>query len=202
MNQQLGQFQQPKKPVNNTVNDSILESLRSIGGGVGKTVVKDIAGKGASDALKSIFGTIPTQNQGELHPNESFDFNKEKYMPQYRRPEAALRPQIKTEDIGIKEKIDAVRMELKSLSQSVKQLQTEITKAVSETPVDPGIYHLNFFERLRLILKVMRQQIEDSRSWLATWSTRKKKMGFWGKYKKHGTQFGLSSERSTATQAG
>ena len=202
MNQQFGQPQQPKKPAKVAVNDSILESLRSIGGGVGKTVVKDFAGKGASDALKSLFGTLPQQHRGEMKPDQSVDLTKEYYPPQQRRVETFVRPQVRSEDAAIKEKIDAVRMELKSLSQSVKELQTEITKAVTETIVDPGIYHLNFFERLRSILHIMRQQIDDSRTWLSTWNTRKKKMGFWGKYKKHGTQFGLSSERTMATQAG
>ena len=202
MNDVFGQQQQPKKPVRTQVNDSILESLRSIGGGVGKTVIKDLAGKGASDAIKSLFGGLQSPPQGEMRPDQPIDFNKEYYPPQMRRPEIAVRPHVKLEDVGIKEKIDAVRMELKALSQSVKQLQSEITKAVTETPVDPGIYHLNFFERLRSILNIMRQQIDDSRTWLATWNTRKKKMGYWGKYKKHGTQFGLSSERTVATQAG
>lgn len=202
MNQLFGLQPQPKKPTRSLVNDSIGESLRSIGGTVGKTVTKDLVGKGASDALRSLFGAIRPPPQGEMRPDQPVDFRKEYYPPQTRRPEVVVRPYVKLEDVGIKEKIDAVRMELKALSQSVKQLQTEIVKAAIETPVDPGTYHLNFFERLRSIVEILRQQIDDSRTWLATWSTRKKKMGYWGKYKKHGTQFGLSSERTVATQAG
>lgn len=205
MNDQFGQPPPPKKPVKTQVNDSILESLRSLGSGVGKTVTKDVVGKGASDALKSLFGTFPQPTQGEFRPNQPLDFSRERYSPYpLRRPEAAVaRPQpVKLEETGIKEKIEAVRMELKALAQSVKQLHSKVTNTISETPVDPGIYHLNFFERLKGILKILRQQVDDSRSWLALWTTRKKKMGYWGKYKKHGTQFGLSSERTVATQAG
>lgn len=201
MNDPFVQQQQPKKPVRTPVNDSILESLRSIGGGVGKTVVKDVAGQAASDALRSLFGQLP--KQGEFNPNQANDYARERQpMPQMRRPEFAARPHIHTEEVGIKQKIEAVRTELAALAQSVKNLHSEISNTVAETPVNPGIYHVNFFERLKGILKILRQQIEDSRSWLLLSTGRKKKMGYWGKYKKHGTQFGLSSERTVATQAG
>lgn len=194
---------QPKKPVKTPVNDSILESLRSLGTGVGKTVTKDVLGKGAGDALRSLFGSMPAAPQSELRPNQPVDFSRERYNPYIRRPEVAPRPApVKLEEVGIKEKIEAVRAELAALVKSVKQLHAEVTNAATETPVAPGVYHLNFFERLKGILKVLRQQVEDSRSWLTLWTGRKKKMGFWGLYKKHGTKFGLSSERTIATQAG
>lgn len=183
MNDPFGQQPVQKKPTQSYTNDSILESLRTLGGGVGKT------------ALRSLFG--------EFRPNQPYDLSRERQpIPQMRRPEAFVRPQAKLEETGIKEKIESVRMELRALAQAVKQLHSEITNQVDQAPVDPGIYHLNFFERLKGILKILRQQVEDSRSWLTLWTSRKKKIGFWGKYKKHGTQFGLSSERTVATQAG
>ena len=195
MNDPFGQQPSQKKPTQPAVNDSILESLRTLGGGVGKTVGRDVLGKGSSDALKSLFG--------ELRPNQPHDLSRERQpIPQMRRPEVIIRPQIKLEETGIKQQIEAVRMQLRELAQSVKQLHHEITNQIDQEPVDPGIYHLNFFERLKGILKILRQQVEDSRSWLTLWTSRKKKIGFWGKYKKHGTQFGLSSERTVATQAG
>ncbi len=201
MNDPFVPQQPPKKPVRTPVNDSILESLRNIGGGVGKTIIKDVAGQAANDALRSLFGQLP--RQGEFRPNQPNDYARERQpMQQIRRPEYIPRPQISTEEVGIKQKIEAVRTELAALAQSVKRLHSEISNSVAETPVNPGIYHVNFFERLKGILKILRQQIEDSRSWLLLSTGRKKKMGYWSKYKKHGTQFGLSSERTTATQAG
>lgn len=205
MSDPFGQQSAQKKPVKTQVNDSILESLRSLGSGVGKTVTKDVIGKGTSDALKSLFGSVPQPTQGEFRPNQPIDFSRERYNPYIRRPETVVRPAaIKVEETGIKEKIEAVRMELRSLAQAVKKLHAEVTNQIDQAPVDPGIYHLNFFERLKGILKILRQQVEDSRSWLALWTSRnsKKKMGYWGLYKKQGTKFGLSSERTSATQAG
>jgi len=103
---------------------------------------------------------------------------------------------------GIEQKINAIRAELAMLSKTIKTLNTDIQKAITEMPEHPGIYHENFFERLRTILVLIRTQIEDSRTWLTMWTDRKKKKGFWASYKKHGTKFGLSSERTVSMSAG
>lgn len=190
-------------------NDSILESLRSIGGNVGKTIAKDVVGGAATDALTSLFGG-PVKRQGELTPNKPFNFQKDMAgrpermpFPGFRRPEVKPRePFIKKEEPHLKEQIQAVQAELKALAASIKSLSNDIQKAVTETPVDPGIYHKNFYERIRSVLKLMREQIDDSRTWLNLSSSRKSKKGYWGKYKKHGTSFGLSNERTLATQSG
>lgn len=198
-------FQQtkpPKRPAAFT-NDSILEAIRDLGGGVGKTLAHDVAGKVATDALSSLFGT-PIK-QGELRQNESIDFPVERApQPVIRRPE--VRPAEKVvfhEDPKIKQQLDAVRAELAALVKSMQTLNIEIQKAVAETPVSPGIYHVTFYEKLRSVLQMLREQIDDSRSWLSLSSQRKqKRMGYWGMFKKHGTTFGLSNERSIATSAG
>lgn len=182
-------------------NDSILEALRELGSGVGKTVTKDVAARVANDAFSSLFGAIP--KSGELHQNEPITITKEKQPTRIAfRPEVRREPVIPVEEAGLKQQIEAVRMELKMLAASVKNYNQEVSRAINDVPTDPGVYHLNFLQRLRSVLIILRQQIEDSRSWLALWSGRKQKKRFWGLYKKHGTQFGLSSERTSSTQAG
>lgn len=184
-------------------NDSILESLRSLGSGVGKTVGKDVPGKIASDALASLFGG-PAKTQGELKANNPVNFGHERApFPGYRRAE--VRPHeafVMPEEPQIKQQIEAIRTELKALSASIQSLNSDIRKTITETPVNPGVYHKNFFERLRSVLQLLREQIDDSRTWLNLYSNRKQKKGYWGMYKKHGTTFGLSNERTMATQAG
>ena len=49
---------QPAKKKPTYTNNSILESLRDLGSGVGKSVAKDVVGTVASDALTSLFGQI------------------------------------------------------------------------------------------------------------------------------------------------
>lgn len=200
MVQQPLQPQQKKKQVHFT-NNSILESLRGLGTGVGKSLARDVAGGVGKSALSSLFGS--TSTIGEFQMSQRAERSPERFPHMgLQRTEATRPPVVKLEEIGIKQKIESVRSELKALTASLKTLNTEIAKAVSEVPVHPGVYHENFFDRLRSIIKVLREQIEDSRSWLALWTQRKQKRNFWGLYKKHGTQFGLSSERTIATQAG
>lgn len=196
------QQNQPKKP-QRPANDSILESLRSLGSGVGKTVAKDVTGKIASDALSSLFGTPPKQ-QGELRPNSPVDMRPERTpFPGFRRPEVQPRaPYVAQVEPHLKEQIEAIRTELKALAGSIRSLNSEMQRTIMEVPVEPGIYHKNFFERLRSVLQLLREQIDDSRTWMSLYNGRKQKKGYWNSYKKHGTQFGLSNERTMATQAG
>lgn len=196
------QSQKPVRRLKTYTNDNILEALRGIGSGVGKGLIKDVAEKTASDALKSLFGGIP--QHGELKANQVIDFSQERQpQPRMHRPEVHQPERVVFhEDTAIKQQLDAVRAELKALSKSVQMLSLDIQKAVIETPVSPGTYHITFYEKLRSILKMLREQIDDSRSWLTLHTERKKKMGYWGMFKKHGTTFGLSNERSLATSAG
>lgn len=190
--------QQPKYQ-----NDSILESLRSLGSGVGKSIAKDVAGSVATDALSSLFGA-PVKKQGEISPNKPLNFQKERApFPGFRRPEMQPRaPFVKKDEPQLKQQIEAVQAELKALAASIKNLSADIQKTVTEVPIDPGIYHKNFYERIRSVLRLMREQIDDSRTWLNLSSARSNKKSYWGKYKKHGTSFGLSNERTLATQSG
>lgn len=193
----------PKKKQSAIPNNSILESLRDLGSGVGKAVAKDVVGQVAADALSSLFGRPaggdlkPPQPTGEVYPE------RQPFRPPFRRPEV-YQPMVAVyrEEIGIKEKLEAVRLELKTLVATIKKFNSQVERAIEDIPTHPGVYHLNFLERLRGVIMALRQSIEDSSSWLALWTSRKKKKQYWGLYKKHGTSFGLSSERNVSTQAG
>lgn len=202
----MNQPQQPKKRVNPFMRgDNILETVRGMGSHIGKTVANDVVSKIASNALSDIVGARPKikQQYGEIAPHEHLQFEPETHM-QPRSHAHELIQAISSKDITeTKQKLDAVRSELQALSKSIQGLQQEIQTAVMEMPVDPGIYHLTFFEQLKQILMSIRERVDDSRTWLATWKANaKKKQGYWGLYKKHGTSFGLSSERTLSTQAG
>lgn len=195
MVQRMNQPQQPKKRPTNpyVVGDNVLETVRSLGSGVAKTA-QDATTRIASDALRDIISgrrteEIPMGRGEQIQPKIS---NKE-----------LIQPLIQKDLAETKQKLEAIRRELSALSKSIQGLCSEIQTAVMEMPVEPGIYHLNFFEQLRIMLSHIRERVDDSRTWLATWKTNvKKKQGYWGMYKKHGTSFGLSSERTLATQAG
>ncbi len=194
-------FSYQKKKLQGYANDSILEALRDLGSGVGKTITKDVVGKVGTDALSSLFSTIP--KSGELKPNQPIELNRHEVQPTaFTRPEINHIKTAPLTETNLKQQIEAVRAELKALSISIKNLNLDVEKSIADTPLEVGVYHLTFLSRLRSILIILHQQIEDSRAWLALSTTRKKQKAYWGLYKKHGTKFGLSSERTMATQAG
>lgn len=190
---------QPKRQ-----SDSVLEQLRDIGGNVQKTVTHDLFGQGVDDAFGSMFGQFP--QSGEFRPNSpyEYDYGMEKpFTPQ--RPifnEEEHRRKVEADQIQIRQQLEAIRTELKALAVSIKKFHREVDQAITEMPVNPGIYHINFLERLRLVIKQLRQNVDDGSSWLAAFSGRKQKRKYWGMYKKHGTTFGLSQERTASTQSG
>jgi len=203
MGNPMYQQQNQKRKFPTHINDGVLESLRGVGGSVGKTITKDVVSGVGADIVQSFFGT---PRSGDLYPNQPIEF-----IPQKIEMEKKVPPAIRTEtpridtsqdDRETKQKVEGIRKELKALSQSITQLNQEVKKTITEAPVSPGVYHLNFYEHLRTFIQVMREQIDDSRTWLATSSKRKQKKGYWGMYKKHGTTFGLSGERNIATSAG
>ena len=191
----------PRKQTNVT-NNSILESFRDLSTGVGKSVAKDVVGKVASDAFNSLFGSTlggdikRSQPMVEAYP-ERQPFRTIK-RPEVYQPMVAVH----REEAGMKEKLESVRRELATLAASIKKFNSQVERAIDDIPAHPGIYHLNFLERLRGVIMAIRENIEDSNSWLSLWTTRKQKRKYWGMYKKHGTSFGLSSERNVSTQAG
>ncbi len=89
------------------------------------------------------------------------------------------------------------------LEKSNKGLVAEMSKVkVQQIPEKSGIYYIRFLEWLLTVVHQMRMKVEDGRTWLVSFTQKKKKMGYWKMYKKHGTTFGLSQERSLASQTG
>jgi len=108
------------------------------------------------------------------------------------------------ENREIKQKLQEIMNELQRLVSTSNVLKMEFADvSVEQAPQQAGEYHLNFFDWLLLTIRAARQKVEDSGAWLATAKNKGgKKGGYWGMFKKHGTTFGLSNERSVATQTG
>ncbi len=201
-------FQQgnQKQKSQRVVANNVLESLLDLTGDVSHAMVNDLAKQVPATALDALLGKPVA---GNLSPNESIQFPRQherktaEEKPQMKKPENHL-PIMRSDEAYVRQQLDAIRAELKALAQSVQSLNAEVKNAVlSADPTNPGVYHVNFYEQLISFIKAIRMQVEDSRTWLAVSNQRKsKKMGYWGMYKKHGTTFGLSTERTLATQAG
>lgn len=101
------------------------------------------------------------------------------------------------------QQVKQIMDELKKLIQSSHILQVEFAEvAVEAKPVEVGKYHLNFFEWMLIVIRNAREKVENSGAWLSTVKGKGEKKGYWGMFKKHGTTFGMSNERSVATQTG
>lgn len=199
------QSNQKKRPNPYVVGDNVLETVRGIGATVGTTVKRDVVTQIAEDALQDIVGGRASTHQPteQLQPNETVQLKGNTEEKPIHRKQESIQSLIQKDVVETKQKLEAIRQELHTLSKSIQGLSQDIQTAVMEMPVEPGIYHINFFEQLKIMLMSIRERVDDSRSWLSAWKTNaKKKRGYWGMYKKHGTSFGLSNERTLATQAG
>jgi hypothetical protein len=102
-----------------------------------------------------------------------------------------------------KNKVNALINEVKNLSKAVSKLETQIDTAASIAPVNPGVYHETFFEKLISFIKSMTKNINSASNWLSTSSNKAKKNPYyWQQVKKQGSNFYLSQERYMSTQAG
>jgi len=189
---------------------NFLEALRNLGEGVVDSAVHDVAEGVAQTAADQLTG----RKTGELKPNQTLDLEKAtqeesgEKLPQafqgefldLRRQEKLVYSQAEQET---KLQIAAILDELKKLALSTKDLAQEMEVAAKQVPVEPGVYHLNFFEKLREAILLFKKRIQESTTWLAAFNQRAKRRSYyWRQVGKSGTKFMLSQERYMSTQAG
>lgn len=163
---------------------------------------------GWGQQLKGLFNpdSFFAQTSGEIKPSKAIHPPvKEKFA---RSNEILVFSRtVKEHEQKIYQETNMVLQRLKEqvtiLEKSNKGLVSEMAKVkVEQVPQKSGIYYIRFLEWLLTVVRQMRMKVEDGRAWLATFTQKKKKMGYWKMYKKHGTTFGLSQERSLASQTG
>lgn len=182
--------------------DTLLEQLRDLGGGTVKTTANDLVGGVASGFINEFLGP----KRADLKPGETVTLPQEtvptRPVTEVKKPEVII---FTAQEANLAQEVEAFRAELKKTAEELHELNTsvvEVEKAVAQTPARVGKYHLAFFARLRAILRLFRQQVNESRMWLEESFNKKRKRQFWSMFKKHGTSFGLSSERAVSQQAG
>lgn len=127
----------------------------------------------------------------------------EQHMEYFRTVNNADRIGETRTETQVKQAIEQIRMEIKKLMQTSKLVERTVKDATADqAPVKPGKYHLNFFEFVLGVIKDATRKLEDTVSYGAVFSSKKQQSKYWTKYQKHGTTFGLSGERTTATQTG
>lgn len=192
------------------------EVIKGLGGSIAKSLTEDLAKEGISDLWKQMLGTESgqkkekTAKKGELQPGEELHLQKREqvqriepgidYAREFIQAEKII---IKKEQNEVKVQIQEILMELRKITKSSKELEIEFKDVTVETmPVNPGKFHLNFFEWVLSQLRRARMRIEDSAHWTSVIKSKKSQRQYWHLFKKHGTSFGLSGERIVATQVG
>ena len=196
--------------------DDHIEASRSIGSSVSSSLLNDLLKPGGKDLLKQVgaFEVLGRAKKGgEMHEGEEIDLKNAHKKETIQHVEAAYNY---TEKIlhGDREiqaetaqetriKIEEIMIELRKVVESSKELKMEFEQvSVEQISAKPGKYHLNFVEWMLENVREIRMRIEDSGAWLAATHSKKDKKQYWSMFKKHGTSFGLSNERSVATQVG
>ena len=209
----------PSKPQTNKKTtprpQGFVEAFKEIGKGVGQAVKKDLwegTVKEAGQQAKTLLGTQPS-GHGTLPENRPLKLDEllhsherkvrlqERRLAEIRRQEEKVVYSRREQEIKLQ--VKALQEELQKLAKTTQGLSREVEKAAFETVVSPGVYHLNFFERLRRWIASFRKKIAQSQLWLQEWNRRAEKRSvYWARVKKHGNKYLLSQERYMATQAG
>lgn len=202
-----------KKPASKTTN--FIESLKDLGSSIKKQAQDATLGTGRGIIDQVLGPSKPSSDTqiNELKPQQPFNFedflkSREKQIEsiQRQRYERRFREEklvFYRKDEEAKVQIKAIQEELKQLAKATDGLSLEVKKAVLTETMSPGVYHFNFFERIRRIIELARKQVVESKSWLELFNHRRKQKNFyWDQVKKSGTKFMLSGERYMATQSG
>ena len=200
-----------KHQVKNFVDQNPVEAFRDLGGAVATSFVKDLGKDIVGDLWGQLLGG--KKQAGDLSEGQEIDFKQMAYEKQLRQVEPGIdygREIIYAEKRAseksqheVKIQIQEILVEIKKLSKTTKELEIEFREVTLETmPVNPGKFHLNFFEWVLSQIRRARMRIEDSAHWMSALKSKKNSRQYWSLFKKHGTSFGLSGERIAATQVG
>ena len=176
---------------------------------------KDVLSEAKVQATQAITADIPQSfglEGGDLTANQSYSIEDLKNAEKTgeNRAETKFNNRLQQErllflrsEIESKQQITAIQQEIQMLAKSAGELDHEVQVATFQAPVNPGVYHRNFFEHLKSLIKTLRQKVQESKNWLATQNSRAAKRNYyWGQVKSSGTKFLLSSERYMVTSTG
>lgn len=204
-------------------SEDSIEALKGLPGNVRNAVVAE--GKNAvSDIWKMVLtpgsktekqNTQEKQKGGELKPGEELDLRKkEEEKPQlapiepginYAREILHGEKRIQTQNLQeTKVKIQEIMIEIRKLTKSSKELSIQFkdVEKMEHVPENAGKYHANFVEWVLSMLRSAREKVDNTLSWTNALHSKRKQKQYWSLFKKHGTSFGLSSERVVSTQVG
>ncbi|MEK7497736.1 MAG: DUF5660 family protein [Patescibacteria group bacterium] len=210
------QKQSQKKTQKQLGKANVLESLKNIGSGTANTLGGE-ANQISKDFLAQLLGRARAQSKnysGEIGSGESVAVddiysgrreNEEKLQKQIsfeRRLFAEEQELVSRKSQELKMQLNALMQEVKNLAAATPKFVEEVEIATFQAPINPGVYHVIFFEKLIEYIKDFKKNIESASTWLHSTNTRAQKKSFWGQYKsKHGGASRLLSSEDYAQRS-
>jgi hypothetical protein len=219
-------FQNQNKTKSSFISDSIesqrkrqgqnvFESLKDISSVTSKNLVNELFKETPQDMARQIFGPVKQRRfSGEIEPGESLLVSevlsgereeKEKLKKQLvleRKIRSEEKARIEKEANELKLQLHAVTQEITKIAQNTPELAQQVRIASMQAPVEPGIYHIVFFEKLLEFLKSFRKKIQEASIWLNAVNKRASKKNYWARYKQYKGKFLLSGEHYLTRSAG
>jgi hypothetical protein len=188
-----------------------------------KDVTKDVASEMRHEAtqlpqdfMKELLGIQKTRKiSGEISMGESIELDqlmqqREERVVEHRKRNNLERMLVEEERGRLEKKSGELKIQLKvmqdemlALAQSTQDLAEEVQIAAVQAPVEPGVYHVIFFEKLLEFIRSFKKKINEASVWLSATNKRAAKKHSWAaNYKKHGAKYLLSGEHYIARAAG
>lgn len=192
-----------------------LESLKDIAGSTAQKMRQE-ATKMPQDFMEQLLGMAPKASfSGEIEPGESLEFKEifsgeQKIRVEQRKRsflEKGLLQKLvedeRTKKNELKIQLRVIQEEIINLAEKTEGLAEETEIAVMQAPIEPGVYHVIFFEKLFEFIRSFKKKIEEARVWLHAVNARAAKKNAWGaNYSKHGAKYLLSGEHYISRSAG
>lgn len=199
-----------------TNNANFVESIRDVGGSVVKSLKNDVVKGSAQSIFDQLLGSAKSGRAPSIGETQTPDFEafiaereeraaeeaklKERAFHQHKSQESKVL--FSYADEKLRQEIEGVRQELSLLVASMGKVEKEVEQAMMQNIVEGGVYHLNYFQKLKTWIKFMRKSLEDGSAWLQMTGSRKKQGHYWSQVKKSGTKYSMSSERNVQMGAG
>jgi hypothetical protein len=208
---------QTKHQPQSSVSPNPLEALKDIGMQTAADMRAEIA-QFPDMFMDQLLGTQTSQaphRSGELSAGDSMEMNdvlsgRSEEMTVMREQISFERRLLQEEKAETNKKTNELKMQLSQvqreligIAQSTQELAQETQIATMQVTIDPGVYHVIFFEKLLEFIKSFRKKINQSSQWLSSANKRAGKKGSWtANYKQHGAKYLLSGEHYVARSAG
>lgn len=186
---------------------SVNSSLSSVQSDVFSTLWNDLLTGSSKDVSDQIFGTFSSH---ELKPGQEIPLKKpekkqvtEGHMEYFREVRNAENAPAKQAEMSTERRVEEIRMEIKKLMSTSKQLEATFKSVqIEQKVIKAGKYHETLMTFILSLLKSARVKMQEGASWMNVAKSKKQQRQYQAMAKKHGTSFTLNNERTVATQTG